>query len=57
MGCYEKTETYEYTYSQEIWAYFNRKDVAEIVENADYCVQASAFGPKSAQDNERGALF
>jgi hypothetical protein len=36
----------EDAYGQEIWAYYNDKDVAEIVENADGYISASMFGPK-----------
>lgn len=36
----------EDAYGQEIWAYYNGKDVAEIVENADGYISASKFGPK-----------
>jgi SAM-dependent methyltransferase len=36
----------EDAYGQEIWAYYNGKDVAEIVENADGYISASMFGPK-----------
>ncbi len=36
----------EDAYGQEIWAYYNGKNVAEIVENADGYISVSKFGPK-----------
>lgn len=36
----------EDAYGQEIWAYYNGKDVVEIVENADGYISVSMFGPK-----------
>ena len=36
----------EDAYGHEMWACYNGKDVAEIVENADDYIKASTFGPK-----------